>query len=77
MPTPAQSRSVDVTRMIRKLPGQGPVAIATPVLPQVPAHLIQSTVMISSLPAISTVVDGITRQFYGARGLPTRRGYLP
>jgi hypothetical protein len=79
MATPMQSRSVDTSRLIRKVPR----AIATPrteqpQLPaQLPAHLTQSTVMISSLPAISTIVDGTTRQFYGGRGLPTRRGFLP
>jgi hypothetical protein len=38
-----------------------------------PSHLTRSPVMISSLPAISTNVDGITRQFYNPRGLPSRR----
>jgi hypothetical protein len=37
----------------------------------------RSTVMISSLPSISTDVDGITRQFYGGRALPTRRLIQP
>lgn len=73
MPTPQQSRGVDTTRLFRRQPGP----IATPIVSQLPVHLMQSPVMISSLPSISTVVDGITRQFYGARQLPTRRGYLP
>lgn len=41
--------------------------------PALPTHLLQSTVMISSMPGVATTVDGITRQFYAPRGLPTRR----
>jgi len=77
MPTPEQSRAVDTSRMIRKLPGRGPEPIATPIIPHLPAHLVQSPVMISSLPAISTQVDGVTRQFYNTGRVPTRRGFLP
>jgi hypothetical protein len=51
--------------------------IATPILSQIPVHLTQSPVMISSLPGIATVVDGITRQFYGGARVPTRRVILP
>ena len=51
--------------------------IATPIISQIPVHLAQSTVMISSLPGIATVVDGITRQFYGGARVPTRRVILP
>ena len=42
-----------------------------------PAHLMSSTVMISSMPVIATTVDGITRQFYRYGGLPTRRLIQP
>ena len=58
-----------------------PVTTAPAVAPQnapaQPAHLTRSAVMISSLPSIATTVDGITRQFYGAGNLPTRRLMLP
>jgi len=48
----------------------------TPSVPPAPAwppHLLQSTVMISSLPSISTSADGLVRQFYGGANVPTRR----
>lgn len=57
------------------------VATNTPITQQPgpvhPAHLTPSPVMISSLPSISTGVEGITRQFYGRRNLPQRRLVLP
>jgi len=59
----------------RKAPTAAPVA--TPIISQIPVHLAQSSVMISSLPGIATVVDGITRQFYGGARVPTRRVILP
>ena len=37
----------------------------------------RSPVIISSLPIISTNVDGILRQFYGGRNLPIRRIIAP
>lgn len=69
-------------------PVQRPVAPIRPVstgggtpqpvrAPAPPYHLQQSTIMISSLPSISTDVDGIIRQFYGGRPLPMRRLILP
>jgi len=48
-----------------------------PLVPVLPQHLRQSSVMISSLPAISTDVDGITRQFEGGSANPTRRLVVP
>ena len=45
--------------------------------PQLPMHLVQSTVMISSMPSIASGVDGITRQFYASGRIPTRRVTLP
>ena len=76
MPTAARSRAVDVSRLQRKLPSS---PIATPIVPPMDMHyLTQSPVMISSLPSISTNVDGITRQFYGGSGsVPMRRVLLP
>jgi hypothetical protein len=47
-----------------------------PQAPVLPAHLEQSPFMLSSLPPISTNVDGITRQFYGS-SLPVRRIITP
>jgi hypothetical protein len=41
--------------------------------PQPPVAIRRSTVMISSLPIISTNVDGVMRQFYGGPNVPTRR----
>lgn len=52
-------------------PARAPIVIPNP--PVSPAHLTASTVMISSLPAIATTVDGITRQFYAHPTVPTRR----
>lgn len=45
--------------------------------PAQPSHLLRAPVMISSLPSISTAADGIYRQFYGGRAVPTRRLALP
>ena len=39
--------------------------------------LTMSSVLISSMPTISTTVDGITRQFYGPHNLPLRRITTP
>lgn len=44
-----------------------------PIAPELPVWLRQSPVMISSLPSISTSVDGLIRQFYGGPNVPTRR----
>ena len=56
--------------------GNGPRATPQPAPPQ-PYHLVQSTVMISSMPSIASGVDGITRQFYGSGRVPTQRVTLP
>lgn len=45
--------------------------------PVLPPHLGVSSTMISSLPAISTSLDGPTRQFYRRISVPTRRIALP
>lgn len=77
MPTVAASRAaslrnrVKVSDPIQRV--KNPVSMPTPV----PYNLAQSTIMISSLPSIATNVDGVTRQFYGGRPLPTRRLILP
>lgn len=44
--------------------------------PEPPIVTHRSPVLISSMPAISTNVDGISRQFY-AKNLPTRRLTMP
>lgn len=77
MPTAARSRAVDVSRL-RRIPHMPPIAAPVHMPPIETHHLTQSPVMISSLPSISTQVDGITRQFYGASGnVPMRRVLLP
>lgn len=77
MPTAAASRAVDLSRRVKVSapiqPVKMPVSMPTPL----PYNLAQSNIMISSLPSIATDVDGITRQFYGGRPLPTRRLILP
>jgi hypothetical protein len=57
------------------VPSNGFPVVSHP--PTLPEHLAQSRVMISSLPSISTNVDGITKQFYGGANVPTRRLILP
>jgi hypothetical protein len=59
---------------------RAPVAHPEPVLPfrpmpapEQPVAIRRSPVMISSLPIISTNVDGVLRQFYGGGHFPTRR----
>lgn len=41
--------------------------------PEPPVGIRRSRVMLSSLPTISTNVDGVIRQFYGGPNFPTRR----
>lgn len=57
-------------------PAATPAAQNSPGAQPLPENLTQSPLMISSLPSISSAVDGITRQFYGSH-LPTRRLILP
>lgn len=65
------------TRPTAPIERAGPV-MANPVSSPVLATSLQrSTAMISSIPSISTNVDGIVRQFYGGRSLPTRRLIQP
>ena len=45
--------------------------------PEPPVGIRRSPVMISSLPIISTNVDGVMRQFYGGPNFPTRRLVSP
>lgn len=45
--------------------------------PEPPLVIRRSPVLISSLPRISTDVDGVSRQFYGGPNVPTRRLILP
>ena len=45
--------------------------------PEPPISNRRSPFMLSSLPGISTNVDGIMRQFYGGRNLPNWRLILP
>ena len=56
-------------------PVKGPIeAPFTPMpAPEFPTGLKRSTVMLSSLPIISTNVDGVIRQFYGGPNFPSRR----
>jgi hypothetical protein len=61
----------------RYQPASGAALPAMQNPPILPAHLVASTVLISSLPSIATDVDGITRQFYRYGGLPTRRLMQP
>lgn len=44
-----------------------------PIAPEPPIGIRRSPVMLSSLPLISTNVDGVIRQFYGGANVPTRR----
>lgn len=44
-----------------------------PMAPPEPIAIRRSPVMISSLPPISTNVDGVIRQFYGGGNFPSRR----
>lgn len=65
-----------------QLNGYRPVDVAgAPPQPHVPtplpSHLQQSPLLISSLPTITSGVDGITRQFYGYARLPLHRTVLP
>lgn len=79
MPSASEARRVDTSGMQFKPPPSSDPSrpIATPVIPQLPAHYTQSPVMISSLPGMATLVDGITRQFYGGARVPTRRVVMP
>lgn len=52
-------------------------AMAPHVPTPLPGHLVQSPLLISSLPTITSGVDGITRQFYGYARLPLHRVTLP
>jgi hypothetical protein len=45
--------------------------------PEPPIGIRRSALMISSLPVISTNVDGVLRQFYGAGNFPSRRLVSP
>jgi hypothetical protein len=62
---------------MRRLPVEPIAPIKPPLPPEPPQHLKLSPVFISSMPAMSTDVDGITRQFYGRPNLPTRRVITP
>lgn len=64
-------------RPVNPQPIRAAGATVSPVPPVLPPHLRRNTVMLSSLPSISTDVDGITRQFYNEKNLPTRRLILP
>jgi len=55
-----------------------PAPIHPPTPPVIPHYLTISSTMISSLPSISSTLDGAVRQFYRARvSVPTRRVVLP
>jgi hypothetical protein len=72
MPSLKESRIEFDPGRYRRLPIQQP--IFNPALPpEAPVAIRRSPVMISSLPPISTSVDGVLRQFYGGRNVPTRR----
>jgi len=75
MPSAMKARSVDMSNL-RRVQYQANEPAPPQAPPDQPAHLKLSPVFITSLPAMSTDVDGITRQFYG-RVVPTRRSLLP
>lgn len=71
-----KASAVELSDNYRSLAPEASVSpVPHPPIP--PAHATQSSVMISSMPSVSTSSDGITRQFYGGRNLPTRRISLP
>jgi hypothetical protein len=59
-------------RITPNAPRQAPPFMPMPA-PEPPPGLRRSPGMISSLPIISTNVDGVIRQFYGGPNFPTRR----
>jgi hypothetical protein len=60
-----------------RVPIQQPRLFNPAMPPELPIAIRRSPVMISSLPPISTSVDGVLRQFYGGRNVPTRRLVTP
>jgi hypothetical protein len=61
-------------RIDPRVPQRSPVAPFLPMpAPEPPLAIRRSPVMISSLPPISSSVDGVLRQFYGGANFPTRR----
>jgi hypothetical protein len=73
VPTLNDSRIKADPERYRAVPATPGFATSIAPPPVLPSHLLRSPVMLSSLPAITTTVDGITRQFYNPRGLPSRR----
>jgi hypothetical protein len=73
--------NLDPKRYERMDPARGTAARPEPFIPmpapEPPAGLRRSPAMISSLPVISTSVDGVIRQFYGGPNFPTRRLIQP
>ena len=71
---------LDAQRYQRLDPHAGPPR-AQPFMPmpapEPPVGIRRSPVLISSLPIISTSVDGVLRQFYGGPNFPTRRISTP
>lgn len=56
----------------------GMVQAFAPDLPTVtPGYLTRSPFMVTSLPGLSTSLDGGPRQFFNSRALPVRRVALP
>lgn len=60
------------------VPPAGLPPASHPALPPVmPEHLVANSMMLTSLPAVSTTLDGATRQFFRGVNLPVRRVSLP
>lgn len=68
---------LDPNRYQRVTPAANAPTFMPALPPEPPIAIRRSSVLISSLPIISTNVDGITRQFYGGRTLPMRRLITP
>ena len=65
---------LDAKRYQRLDPHAPPPAPFLPMpAPELPLGIRRSPFMVSSLPAISTSVEGVLRQFYGGQNVPTRR----
>lgn len=74
MPSMQAARAMNMNNYVRQpLTSAGANSAQMNMPDQLPYNLKQSSVMISSVPAIASGVEGITRQFYGGRALPTRR----
>lgn len=69
---PARYRRIDPKGPVSGAPSRA-IPFQPMPAPEPPIAIRRSPVMISSLPIISTSVDGVLRQFYGGGRFPTRR----